>query len=67
MIWEQKSLVIVAVIEKAKPFQVPIPQYWPEEEGRTLKFWNLKIKTTKIENFGSFILSRLKVTNLKVK
>jgi hypothetical protein len=66
MIWERKSVVTLGVIEK-RILEVPVPQYWPKKVGGIVKFWNLQIKTTKIEDFGDFLLSMLEVTNLKVK
>jgi protein tyrosine phosphatase len=66
MIWEQKSLVIVAVIKVINNIKDhPVVDYWAKQTGDSVKFWVLSIKTVATEDKGNFILSMLNVTNLK--
>jgi protein tyrosine phosphatase len=67
MIWERRTLVIVAVVEMVpRGTDTEVTAYWGSKEGDTKQFWDLSITTVGVEDRIEFIVSKLVVTNLKV-
>jgi hypothetical protein len=67
MIWERRTLIIVAVVEMvAKKNETDVTEYWGSRENETKQFWDLSITTVGVEDRIEFIVSKLVVTNLKV-
>jgi tyrosine-protein phosphatase non-receptor type 9 len=68
MIWEQRTLVITAVVEMvARKLDYEVVEYWGMHKGETKQFWDLSIETIKVEDHVDYILTKLILTNVKVQ
>lgn len=67
MVWEQHCLVIVMTTRVLERGRVKCHQYWETPEGGSNKYGAYNIRTLNVEPNEDYTVSRLELTNLKVR
>jgi tyrosine-protein phosphatase non-receptor type 9 len=67
MVWEQQVLVVVMTTRVVERGRAKCAQYWELEEGGVATYGNFKVTTTAVEEHTDYIVTSLKLTNLKVQ
>jgi tyrosine-protein phosphatase non-receptor type 9 len=67
MVWEQQVLLVVMTTRVVERGRTKCAQYWEPEEGGVATYGNFKVTTTSVEEHMDYIVTSLKLTNLKVQ
>lgn len=66
MVWEQQVLVVVMTTRVVERGRTKCAQYWEPEEGGVATYGTFKVTTASVEEHTDYIVTSLKLTNLKV-
>lgn len=66
MVWEQHCLVIVMTTKVMERGRTKCHQYWEPEEGEAVH-GDFLVRTTGVDLFTDFTVSRLELVNVKVR
>jgi tyrosine-protein phosphatase non-receptor type 9 len=67
MMWEQHVLVVVMTTRVVERGRTKCGQYWPAEEEESATHGDFQITTQTVQQLGDYTLSKLILTNTKVK